>query len=673
MLKSTSGKVRVGIIIAFIVVLAIAAIGWFVAIPFFQGHSAKGDVEKEESIYVTYDGTYTDILITDAASAIDSLNVFSEDYGFVNATEVFIPAGDNTIDSRTYYHTQQIYNGIEVYGRSMVVVAGDNGVSQGASGNYLAISNIETNPKVTEQEAMDAAEQYLVKKQDCNEDFISSTAKGLVIYSIGADPILAYEIKANGYSDTYVSMSIFVDAKSGKVIDALSEVCSAFEKARGQDDSEYDIPYEDENGQRLMIDKGRNLQTYTNKYKKYENIKSAKPVTSADNNKSAIDAMGNMARTYDFFSNTLNRTQFDNRNSKLPIYVNILGADNAYFSYDSDTGEGWMSFVVSKKGSKEYSRNLDVVAHEFTHGVSDTVVSPEGLIYRDQSGAINEAVSDIFGEIVEHNVTGHCDWRNVIRNYTNKKTMDNYVWTSEDNGGVHTNSLIIDYVAYNIGVEFLGTEGAPKGRVAEFAKLWYGTEHMIPSDCTMNEFGTATVRMAEYMMSDGLLTSIDVENIRKAFTEAGITTDLNSSRIEPPQYDEEDNTNIPEEKPTPEPEPDRNAGDFNLIGKWDSGQDYTLEFFSNGEFTYALNLGEDWGEYAETGTYTVGKAEGNSIPINFEGTSILTMMTTLYGAVNSNYHFEILVKDNNNIRWVQVYGDYTVDTSPCSFPLKRVS
>ena len=41
---------------------------------------------------------------------------------------------------------------------------------------------------------------------------------------------------------------------------------------------------------------------------------------------------------------------------------------------------------------------LDVVAHEFTHAVTDYTAN---LVYENQSGALNEWMSDVFGYLIE--------------------------------------------------------------------------------------------------------------------------------------------------------------------------------------------------------------------------------------------------------------------------------
>ena len=46
-----------------------------------------------------------------------------------------------------------------------------------------------------------------------------------------------------------------------------------------------------------------------------------------------------------------------------------------------------------------YAAADDVVGHEMTHGVTER---NSGLIYWGQSGAMNESISDIMGEIIDH-------------------------------------------------------------------------------------------------------------------------------------------------------------------------------------------------------------------------------------------------------------------------------
>ncbi|NOR79864.1 MAG: hypothetical protein GQ529_03380, partial [Methyloprofundus sp.] len=111
-----------------------------------------------------------------------------------------------------------------------------------------------------------------------------------------------------------------------------------------------------------------------------------------------------------------------------------------------------------------YAAALDIVAHEVSHGVTQRT---SNLIYQGQPGALNEAFSDIFGEMVEARTSGN-DWilgailrpeglRNLRdpssvlipglnRPYPEK--MSEFIFISEDNGGVHLNSSIINYAYY---------------------------------------------------------------------------------------------------------------------------------------------------------------------------------------------------------------------------------
>ena len=58
-----------------------------------------------------------------------------------------------------------------------------------------------------------------------------------------------------------------------------------------------------------------------------------------------------------------------------------------------------------------FTRSLDVIGHELAHGVTQFT---SGLNYQDQSGALNESVSDVFGVLVKQRLLGQsadeADW-----------------------------------------------------------------------------------------------------------------------------------------------------------------------------------------------------------------------------------------------------------------------
>jgi len=107
----------------------------------------------------------------------------------------------------------------------------------------------------------------------------------------------------------------------------------------------------------------------------------------------------------------------------------------------------------------ELSGDLDVVGHELSHGVTDAT---SDLIYQNESGALNEAFSDIMGTAIEF-FYGTGNWTigeditpgdNGIRNMANPNEdgdpshyTDRYTGTG-DNGGVHINSGIANHWFY---------------------------------------------------------------------------------------------------------------------------------------------------------------------------------------------------------------------------------
>ncbi|MCW2992951.1 MAG: peptidase [Conexibacter sp.] len=110
----------------------------------------------------------------------------------------------------------------------------------------------------------------------------------------------------------------------------------------------------------------------------------------------------------------------------------------------------------------------DVTAHELTHAVTERTA---GLEYADQSGALNESISDMAGWDLDpgDSTMGEDLSIGAIRDmedpgaYDQPATASQYVCTSSDNGGVHTNSGIPNKVYANL-VDTIGRGAAAQVR-----------------------------------------------------------------------------------------------------------------------------------------------------------------------------------------------------------------
>ena len=123
-------------------------------------------------------------------------------------------------------------------------------------------------------------------------------------------------------------------------------------------------------------------------------------VTDEDNSwtsdGSVVDGHAHMGWTYDYYYLVQGRNGMNDANRELLLCVHLgNNYQNAYF----DPSNKYMFFGDGNPAtSYPYTTALDVVAHEFTHGVTDATSE---LIYAAESGALNEAFSDIMAASVE--------------------------------------------------------------------------------------------------------------------------------------------------------------------------------------------------------------------------------------------------------------------------------
>ena len=176
----------------------------------------------------------------------------------------------------------------------------------------------------------------------------------------------------------------------------------------------------------------------------------------------ATDAHYGAEMTYDYYWFTHNRNSVDDNGMKLLSYVHYdVGYYNAFWDGQEMTyGDGTGGPLTA----------LDVCGHEISHGVTEWTC---GLNYQDEPGGMNEGYSDCIGTAVEFYAGGAtADWligedfgtpfRSMSdpNAYDQPDTYEGTFWHApggSDNGGVHTNSGVLNYWFYLMSVGDAGT------------------------------------------------------------------------------------------------------------------------------------------------------------------------------------------------------------------------
>jgi bacillolysin len=381
----------------------------------------------------------------------------------------------------SHYKYIQSVNGVPVEGGEFLVHTDKDGTVKVTNGklrpNVSVKMNGKTKAKLTEQEALDLAWKHidLTKEEtEVNEEpppllseksNVPNTVEKskLVVYEKDENYYLAYKVELQFIYPYPANWKIYVDAKDGKIVDAYNAVANNATTGYGYgvlgDYKTLNTYYY--NGYYYLFDvtKPMNgvIETFT-----AQNGTSLPGYYSVDSNNAwtsysqgaDVDAHYYAGIVYDYYKNTHNRNSFDNYGSTIRSTVHYgYKYNNAFWNgVQMVYGDGDGSLFAPLSGA------LDVVAHEITHAVTDYTA---GLEYRNQSGALNESMSDVFGYFVEPNdyllgedvytpgVSG-----DALRSLSNPEAygqpahMNDYVYTSEDNGGVHINSGIPNKAAY---------------------------------------------------------------------------------------------------------------------------------------------------------------------------------------------------------------------------------
>ncbi len=254
----------------------------------------------------------------------------------------------------------------------------------------------------------------------------------------------------------------------------------------------------------------------------------------------AVDeAYDGLGATYDLYWEIYARNSIDDEGMALNGTVHFgQKYDNAFWDgqrmvFGDGDGELFNRFTIA----------VDVIGHELTHGVTQDEAQ---LLYFFTPGALNESISDVFGSLVKQHTlnqtSDQADWligaglftSNVngvaLRSMKAPGTayddpvlgkdpqpahMRDFVFTFEDNGGVHINSGIPNHAFYLVATRLGGYAWEKAGLI------WYATlrDSQIRPLSGFRKFASRTVANASQLFGEG---STEQQVVRASWQDVGI-------------------------------------------------------------------------------------------------------------------------------------------------------
>jgi Zn-dependent metalloprotease len=240
--------------------------------------------------------------------------------------------------------------------------------------------------------------------------------------------------------------------------------------------------------------------------------------------------------TYDFYKKIFNRNSLDDRGMSLISSVHLGRHYNNAFWNGEQMAYGDGDGVIFIR----FTKSIDVVGHELTHGV---VTHTANLEYRNESGALNEHFADVFGSLVKQwkkkQTVAKADWligpdimgpgttARSLRTLKADKAYENdpnlgtdpqpkhltQKYTgSADSGGVHINSGIPNHAFFLVATELGGKAWEKAGQI------WYRTLLSLTPNSNFKAMVTTSMQSAGALYGAG---SAEEKAVAKAWKAVG--------------------------------------------------------------------------------------------------------------------------------------------------------
>lgn len=390
---------------------------------------------------------------------------------------------------------QQYYNNVKVItGEYILHLKQGNIVA--ANGLFYRGLQLNTNPALNEKAALDAAlraigaSKYLWQSSAAEQEILSGHNHGsaypkgeLVVlpkveFNASKENTLCWRFDIYAM-EPHERWYVYVNAQTGEIIFKENRICTitvnATAATRYSGSQTFQVDSLAATSYRLRdYSRGSGVETYNlangTTYVNTDFTDTDKNWTPGAPDNAALDAHWGTQKTYDYYFGIHGRNSYNNAGAVLRSYVHYSSAYNNAFWNGSV-----MTYGDGDGSTFSPLTELDIVAHELTHGVTNF---SSNLVYSYQSGALNESFSDIFGVTVDFFARpAQANWTMADQSYTpatpgdgirymNNPNLagdpDTYLGTNwytgaGDNGGVHYNSGVQNFWYYLLCVGGTGT------------------------------------------------------------------------------------------------------------------------------------------------------------------------------------------------------------------------
>lgn len=332
----------------------------------------------------------------------------------------------------------QFYKGIKIVFGEIITHTDQNGFVNSINGEFYRVGDLNTTPVLSKETAFAEAlkhkpsTQYLWDDEASAKEINYKKPEGeLVIVPL----VHTGEVKLAYKFDIYSLMPIYrdevyVDATTGKVIYINPIIKHANDARVAKNDSEgnynkleavvtgnaatrysgarnIETTFLTSTSKYVLNDatRGNGIVTYnsgrtntypTTNFSDNDNNWTALEFANLNKDNGALDAHWGAEMTYDFWSTIFGRNSFDNLGSQLKSYVHYsknppAGFANAFWN-------GAVMTYGDGTGGVNILTSIDVCGHEIGHAICSYTAD---LAYQNQSGALNEGFSDIWGACIE--------------------------------------------------------------------------------------------------------------------------------------------------------------------------------------------------------------------------------------------------------------------------------